>query len=95
METRSTQSKASPTGSLSRISAARLRIVASIAAMLAAVNIGLTTSRCRSCLGGSIAMNIGSGKSLSWSRMVMPPRLQSDENSSWPGLDREDILVFP
>ena len=44
---------------------------------------GLTTSRCWSCLGGSMAMNIGMRKSSRWSRMVIPPRLEADENTVW------------
>ena len=30
-----------------------------------------------------MAMNIGSGKSALWSRMAMPPRVESDEYTWW------------
>ena len=63
IETRSTQSKVSPIGSSSRTFAARSRMIGSISARLAGETIGLTTLRCASCLGGSMAMNIGSWKS--------------------------------
>ena len=82
MDTQSTQSKVSPTGRASSTAAARARIAASIPATFAGENMGLTTPRWPPCFGGSMAMNIGSGKSLSWSRIVMPPRLQSEENAS-------------
>ena len=30
-----------------------------------------------------MAMNIGSGKSARWSRIEMPPRVESEENTLW------------
>ena len=42
---------------------------------------GLTVLRCMSCLGGSMAMNMGKGPcSCAWVTMVMPP---SDEKTPW------------
>ena len=83
METRSTQSKVSPTGSSSRIFAARERIVPSSRSRFSGATIGLTTLRCLSCLGGSMAMNIGSRKSGRWLRSVMPPSVASEEKTWW------------
>jgi hypothetical protein len=43
--------------------------------------IGWTTFRWASCLGGSIAMNIGSSRSPGLSRSVMPPSAELDEKT--------------
>ena len=67
-ETRSTQSNGSPIGSSSRILPARSRISAAMLARFSDDTIGAITLRWLSCLGGSIAMNIGIWKSSScWS----------------------------
>ena len=80
METLSTQSNSSPIGSSSRILAARSRMIGSISIRLCGDTIGLTVLRCTSCLGGSMAMNIGMVKSAGWSPMVIEPW---DENAWW------------
>ena len=80
METLSTQSKGVPIGRLSRVFWMRLRIRGSSSARLCGETIGLTVLRWTSCLGWSIAMNIGRVKSSSGSKMVMAG---SDENTSW------------
>ncbi len=80
IETLSTQSKVSPIGSESRISPARSRISGSMLCRLAGETAGLTALRWASCLGGSMAMNIGVWNSSSGSSMVIEP---SDENSWW------------
>src|SRR6185437_9108440 len=79
-ETLSTQSNSSPIGSESRIFPARSRMMGARYSRLPGETIGLTTLRCASCLGGSIAMNIGSLKSSLGSTMVMDG---SDEKSAW------------
>ena len=56
----STKSKVSPTGSSSRIAAARWRISGSISAMPAVEKVGVTTRRCASWSGGSSAMKLES-----------------------------------
>jgi hypothetical protein len=58
MATLSTKSNSSPRGSSSRIFAARSRMIGSSALMLAEANIGATTLRCSSCIGGSSAMKL-------------------------------------
>ena len=80
MDTLSTQSNSSPIGQSSRISPARSRMIASILARLGPATIGLTVLRCTSCLGGSMAMNIGSVKSSAGSGSTM---VGSEENTSW------------
>ena len=71
METRSTQSNCSPTGRSSSTCWVRDRMVSSISLRLAGATEPCTVLRCSSCTGGSMAMNIGSGKSSSGSRMVI------------------------
>ncbi len=83
METLSTKSKVSPTGSSSRILPARSRISGSMAAMLAVVNIGETTLRWASCTGGSSEMKLARSRGSLPSKMVMPPISESDENTWW------------
>ena len=78
IDTLSTQSNGWLTSSESKISEVRERIRLSKPFRLSGPTIDCTVLRCRSCLGGSIAMNIGSWKSSSWSTIVMPP---SDEKT--------------
>ena len=59
METLSTQSNVSPSGRESRMRPARARMVPSRAERLRGATTGVTVARCTSCLGGSIAINIG------------------------------------
>ena len=81
IDTLSTQSNSSPMGRLSRILAARSRISGSRIARFIGETAGLTVLRCTSCLGGSMAMNMGRGPSSpSWVAMVMPP---SEEKTWW------------
>jgi hypothetical protein len=49
---------------------------------LAGATIGLTALRCSSCLGGSIAMNIGR-RSSGGRMMVMPPKVSSTRTIWW------------
>ena len=63
IDTLSTQLNVSPSGSSSRMRPARSRIVPSSLARFIGATTPLTVLRCRSCLGGSIAMNIGISKS--------------------------------
>ena len=79
IETLSTQSISSPTGRLSRMAPARSRMIGSSAARFGPATTGLTTLRWASCLGGSMAMNIGSWKSSSGSAMVIA---RSEENTA-------------
>ncbi len=81
MDTRSTQLKVSPTGRLSRMRAARSRMIGSMVARLLGETMGLTVLRWASCLGGSMAMKLGRRRSGRTSRMVMPPRADSEENT--------------
>src|SRR5580704_4676364 len=80
-ETRSTQSNGSPIGSSSRIFPARSRISTAMLARFSDDTIGAITLRWLSCLGGSMAMNIGIWKSSScWSKIEMD---FSDEKTWW------------
>ena len=80
IDTRSTQSKVSPTGSSSRISMMRLRISGSRKVMLRGAATGCVTLRCASCLTPSMVMNpASSGKSGSGSPSTM---LRADEKIS-------------
>ena len=80
METLSTQLKASPTGSSSRIFPARSRIKGSRFMRFRGDTTPCTVLRWTSCLGWSMAMNMGSLKSSSSSLSVMPV---SDEKIWW------------
>ena len=80
IDTKSTQSKVSPMGRESRITPARSRMIGSILARFEGDTAGLTVLRWASCLGGSIAMNIGVWKSSLGSWMVID---RSDEKSWW------------
>jgi hypothetical protein len=83
MDTRSTQSKVSPTGRASRIRAARSRMIGSRVIRLCGLTMGLTVLRWASCLGGSMAMKLGRRRSGRASRMVMPPSAASEEKTPW------------
>jgi hypothetical protein len=50
---------------------------------LCGVKIGATVLRWAPCLGSSMAMNMGRRNSGRASRMVMPPRLASEEKTPW------------
>lgn len=82
-DTRSTQSNSSPIGSPSRISPALSRITGASAARLPGETTGLTVLRWWSCLGGSMAMNIGRDSSPPLPPMTMPPSEASDEKRLW------------
>jgi hypothetical protein len=83
IDTLSTQSKGSLRG---RLSSTRCRCArgsaAPLFARLAGATMVLTALRWSSCLGGSIAMNIGSRSPSGALNSVMPPCVQSDENSA-------------
>ena len=83
IDTLSTQSNASPRGKLSSVFWMRLRIRPSNFARFAGETIGCTILRCSSCLGWSMAMNIGSSRSPVRSRSVMPPKVDEEENALW------------
>jgi hypothetical protein len=80
METLSTQSNSTPIGQSSRMAPARSRMIGSSLARFGPATIGLTVLRCTSCLGGSMAMNIGSVKSSAGSGSTI---VGSDEKASW------------
>ena len=80
MDTLSTQSKGSPMGRLSRVFWMRLRISGSIMCRFCGETIGLTVLRCMSCLGWSMAMNMGRVKSSSGSNRVIAG---SEEKTPW------------
>ena len=65
------------------MSRTRERIRPSKLARFSGETIGCTTLRCTSCLGGSMAMNIGSSSSAGRSRRTMPPSVELDENVLW------------
>jgi hypothetical protein len=52
-------------------------------ARLVGATMGETARRWASWRGGSMAMNMGSGKSARWSRMEMPPRVEREEKVAW------------
>ena len=83
IETLSTQSKVSLRGRLSRQEAERWRMLIASWSRWVGVNIGATVLRCALWCGSSMAMNIGRRSSIGWSRMVMPPSLESEENTWW------------
>ena len=89
METLSTQLNGSPTGSWSKIRFTRSRMTGSSSARFCGATIGLTALRCASCLGGSMAMNIGSGNSSRWLAMVIPP---SEEKDAVVGVHGHDVV---
>ncbi len=80
MLTLSTQLNSASMSRSSRISAARMRMIGSRFSRLCGLTMGLTVLRWASCLGGSMAMNMGSWKSSSWSPMVIE---RSEENTWW------------
>ena len=80
IDTFSTQSKLVPRGRLSSTRQVRSRMRCWKFARFAGATMGLTALRCTSCLGGSIAMNIGR----TWPRgLLTSVMLGSEENTAW------------
>ena len=89
IETRSTQLNVSLRGRASRILPARSRMMGSSSTRRAGLTAGVTALRCSSCIGGSMAMNIGGANSPGASPMTMS---RSDENDVVAGLDLDDVV---
>ena len=80
METRSTQLNTSFRGRLSRMTPTRWRISASRSCSRAGETAGVAVLRCTSCLGGSMAMNMGGANPSGLSPMTMS---RLDEKTWW------------
>ena len=55
----------------------------SIFAKFPGATVGLTTSLCSSCSGGSMRMKLGRSIPFGGSSILMPPRSSDEENTLW------------